>query len=62
MFEVDGDPDSPCVVLLPAFGLHRSMWTAQRTFLVSRGYRVVVMDLPGVSGANEPPFSMSGAA
>jgi 3-oxoadipate enol-lactonase len=62
MFDETGDPDGIPVVLLPAFGVHRSMWREQQQSLGAMGYRVISMDLPGLSGAAEPAFSMTSAA
>ena len=61
MFDETGDPDGIPVVLLPAFGIHRSMWRAQQESLADMGYRAIAMDLPGLSGTPEPAFSMTSA-
>ncbi|HEY4315436.1 MAG TPA: alpha/beta fold hydrolase [Actinomycetes bacterium] len=61
MLDVTGDPDGIPVVLLPAFGLARSMWHGQQESLVALGYRVVSVDLPGLSEVSEADFSMAGA-
>jgi 3-oxoadipate enol-lactonase len=61
VLDLTGDPDGRAVVLLPAFGLARSMWKQQMESLAALGYRVGTLDLPGLSGANEPDFSMEGA-
>jgi 3-oxoadipate enol-lactonase len=62
VFDVTGDPDGTPVVLLPAFGLPRSMWRGQQESLGALGYRVASLDLPSLSEASEPDFSTAGAS
>jgi 3-oxoadipate enol-lactonase len=62
VFDETGDPDGIPVVLLPAFGIDRSMWRDQQQSLGSMGYCVITMDLPGLSVAAESAFSMTSAA
>ena len=54
-------PDGIPVLLLSAFGTARSMWVAQQESLVDRGYRVIAVDLPGLSRRGESAFSMTSA-
>jgi 3-oxoadipate enol-lactonase len=61
VLDVTGDPDGIPVVLLPAFGLHRSMWRGQQESLAALGYRVTSLDLPGLAEASDADFSMAGA-
>ncbi len=59
MLDVIGDRDGDLVVLLPAFGVPRSMWREQQESLSALGYQVASLDLPGLSEADEPDFSMA---
>jgi 3-oxoadipate enol-lactonase len=61
VFDETGDPDGIPVVLLPAFGIHRSMWRSQQESLARMGYRVIAVDIPGLSGRAESAFSMTSA-
>jgi 3-oxoadipate enol-lactonase len=59
VFDVTSDRDGAFVVLLPAFGVPRSMWREQQESLSALGYQVASLDLPGLSHADEPDFSMA---
>ena len=53
------DGAGPPIMLLHAFGLDRSMWDAQRDFLVRGGFRTFVPDMRGFGESPPPPDDYS---